>query len=66
MKLELNKKQLVNLSQDSQVLPNELTPQVGGGAVTEWCPMPSADSPNQPGCHISDPTGMTNPCCQIP
>jgi hypothetical protein len=66
MKLELNKKQLVNLSQDAEVLPNELTPQVGGGAVTGWCPEPSVDSPNRPGCPISDPTGLTRPCCQIP
>lgn len=66
MKLELNKKQLVNLSQDSQVLPNELTPQVGGGAVTEWCIEPSIHNPNQPGCNASDPSGSTLRCCQIP
>lgn len=66
MKLELNKKQLVNLSQDAQVLPNELTPQVGGGALTDRCMLPSADNPNQPGCRVSDPTGFTRACCQIP
>ncbi|PKM17925.1 MAG: hypothetical protein CVV11_17635 [Gammaproteobacteria bacterium HGW-Gammaproteobacteria-15] len=66
MKLELNKKQLVNLSQDAQVLPNELTPQVGGGAITEWCPEPSVHNPNQPGCNASDPSGFTHMCCHIP
>ncbi len=67
MKLELHKKQLVNLSQDAQVLPNELTPQIGGGAITQqWCPEPSAHNPNQHGCPVSDPSGLTIHCCQIP
>lgn len=66
MKLKLNKKQLVNLSKDNEVLPNELTPQVGGGNYSAWCPPPSVDNPNQPGCHISDRQGLTIVCCQIP
>ncbi|MCS4306475.1 hypothetical protein M2404_000798 [Rheinheimera pacifica] len=66
MKLELNKKQLVNLSQDAQVLPNELTPQVGGGVNTQGCPEPSYNYPNQPGCGVSDPSGFTHMCCLVP
>lgn len=66
MKLELHKKQLVNLSQDANILPNELTPQIGGGAVTAGCFPPSVDSPNRPGCNISNPAGTTRPCCEIP
>ena len=31
MKLKLNKKKLKNLSKDSNVLPADMTPQVGGG-----------------------------------
>lgn len=33
MKLQLKKTSLVNLSQDVQALPAELTPHVGGGRV---------------------------------
>ncbi len=66
MKLELHKKQLVNLSKDNNVLPDELTPQVGGGNNTVWCPPPSVDSPNRPGCNISDRQGLTMACCEIP
>lgn len=35
MKLNLKKTPLVNLSRDNQVLPNELTPQVGGGGGSD-------------------------------
>ncbi|SFD34833.1 hypothetical protein [Pseudoalteromonas denitrificans] len=31
MKLNLNKKKLKNLSKDAQILPNDMTPQVGAG-----------------------------------
>jgi hypothetical protein len=31
MKLQLNKKQLKNLTNDAQVLPADMTPQIGGG-----------------------------------
>ncbi len=31
MKLKLNKKKLKNLSKDNNVLPAEMTPQIGGG-----------------------------------
>jgi hypothetical protein len=31
MKLKLNKKSLKNLSKDAQILPGEMTPQIGGG-----------------------------------
>ena len=31
MKIQLNKKKLKNLSLDNQVLPNGMTPQIGGG-----------------------------------
>ncbi|MCC5827236.1 hypothetical protein [Alkalimonas sp.] len=42
MKLKLNKSQLVNLSHDGKVLPDEMTPQVGGGNCTcNCCPTPS-------------------------
>lgn len=67
MKLELHKKQLINLSKDSSILQNELTPQVGGGINTQLeCPMYSYIYPNQPGCGVSDPTGSTNMCCLVP
>lgn len=32
MKLRLNKKKLKNLSKDAQILPNNMTPNIGGGA----------------------------------
>lgn len=35
MKLSLTKVALINLSLDSQVLPAELTPQIGGGEFAE-------------------------------
>ncbi|WNO59749.1 hypothetical protein [Rheinheimera sp. MMS21-TC3] len=35
MKLNLKKKELVNLSHDNKVLPKELTPEVAGGT---WDP----------------------------
>lgn len=43
MKLNLKKKELVNLSHDNKVLPAELTPEVGGGTgrtnvETRICP----------------------------
>lgn len=39
MKLTLNKKALKNLSKDSQILPDEVTPQIGGGVLTDnGCP----------------------------
>jgi hypothetical protein len=31
MKLQLNKKKLKNLSKDAQILPGDMTPNVGGG-----------------------------------
>lgn len=31
MKLQLNKKKLKNLSKDTQILPDNLTPNIGGG-----------------------------------
>ena len=34
MKLTLNKKKLKNLSKDAQILPNDMTPNVGGGTIT--------------------------------
>ena len=30
MKLQLNKKKLKNLSKDAQIVPSDMTPQVGG------------------------------------
>jgi len=33
MNLKLNKKKLVNLSKDAKVLPDQLTPQIGGGTA---------------------------------
>jgi hypothetical protein len=33
MKLTLNKKKLKNLSKDAQILPNNMTPNVGGGGT---------------------------------
>ncbi|NQZ21045.1 MAG: hypothetical protein HRT53_03225 [Colwellia sp.] len=38
MKLKLNKKKLKNLSKDSNILPADMTPQIGGGGHTLWCP----------------------------
>lgn len=79
MKLNLKKSQLVNLSHDNKVLPEELTPQVGGGNCTCGC-CPDQTTPaagcngggtrprltaNEEGCP-SDPFGWTNACCQIP
>ncbi|MEN3159055.1 hypothetical protein ABC502_11790 [Alkalimonas sp. NCh-2] len=64
MKLNLKKSQLVNLSHDNKVLPEELTPQVGGG-FDGGTIRATRDTPNQPGCP-SDPFGWTNACCQIP
>jgi len=32
MKLQLNKKNLKNLSKDAQILPSDMTPEIGGGA----------------------------------
>lgn len=37
MKLKLEKKNLKNLSQDMQVLPADMTPQVAGGYTAEKC-----------------------------
>jgi len=37
MKLKLNKKKLKNLSKDSNILPADMTPQVGGGGHSDWC-----------------------------
>ncbi len=39
MKLELNKKKLKNLSKDAQILPDNITPNIGGGKVedTQQC-----------------------------
>ena len=34
MKLQLNKKKLKNLSKDAQILPENMTPNVGGGIDT--------------------------------
>ncbi|WDE12124.1 hypothetical protein [Thalassomonas haliotis] len=34
MKLKLNKKKLKNLSDDKKALPENMTPQVGGGYTT--------------------------------
>jgi len=31
MKLKLNKKKIKNLSKDNAILPNDFTPQIGGG-----------------------------------
>jgi len=31
MKLQLNKKKLKNLSKDTEVLPDNITPNIGGG-----------------------------------
>lgn len=36
MKLQLNKKKLKNLSKDAQLLPSDVTPQIGAGAFTDW------------------------------
>jgi len=35
MKLKLNKKKLKNLSKDSNILPADMTPQIGGGGDTD-------------------------------
>ena len=35
MKLQLNKKKLKNLSKDSQILPDNMTPNIGGGRIEE-------------------------------
>jgi len=39
MKLQLNKKKLKNLSKDAQILPSDMTPNIGGAGtnVTRWC-----------------------------
>lgn len=37
MKLKLNKRELIELSEDSKVLPKEMTPQVGGGYLSAVC-----------------------------
>ena len=39
MKLQLNKKKLKNLSKDAQILPGDMTPQIGGGiTAAATCP----------------------------
>ena len=39
MKLQLNKKKLINLSKDAQILPEDMTPNVGGGTLRSvGCP----------------------------
>jgi hypothetical protein len=41
MKLTLNKKTIKNLSKDAKALPADMTPQVGGGAESKFCPVPT-------------------------
>ncbi len=50
MKLDLKKSQLVNLSYDNQVLPNDLTPQIGGGnnCTCGCCPTPTTPAAGCP------------------
>lgn len=38
MKLDLKKRELVNLSHDDKKLPEDLTPQVGGGGTVRTRP----------------------------
>ena len=50
MKLQLNKKKLKNLSKDAQILPSDMTPNIGGGV-----PEPDTDQ-----CY-TDPYFCTRP-----
>ena len=51
MKLKLNKKKLKNLSKDNQVLPNDMTPEVGGGMAYQ-VPNLSEFCHSQTGCTL--------------
>lgn len=65
MKLNLKKKELVNLSHDNKVLPAELTPEVGGGAHTCGCDCAPQTQQNcqtptsGPACRVSLEPGET-------
>jgi hypothetical protein len=65
MKLQLNKKKLKNLSKDVQILPSEMTPKIGGGAL--WNSSPCAPGPSSPevGCYSHKDCG-SNGCISDP
>jgi len=57
MKLNLNKKKLKNLSQDSNLLPTDMTPRVAGGLTATTCGGPGETAGE---CHYPEFTG--GPC----
>ncbi|TMP44350.1 hypothetical protein CWB96_06060 [Pseudoalteromonas citrea] len=58
MKLKFNKKNLVTLSKDSKVMPNNLTVNIAGGAM--WMTGVRCYEPGSTGCISNDPIGDTN------
>lgn len=67
MKLKLNKKSVKNLSLDSQVLPNNMTPNVAGGDSANICEGTSGATYTTATCLSQYPcsgaTVDTNPHC---
>lgn len=52
MKLTLNKKKLKNLSKDAQVLPSDMTPNIGGGiTAAATCEATTTQEPTVVNCN---------------